>query len=84
MALTTSSRYTTVADEGSSNILAARKKQQTVVQYSTYTARDGDTFEGLAIRLYRDPSQYWRVADANPQVKFPDRIPVGTQLRLPV
>lgn len=84
MALTTSSRYTTTTETGSSVVIALRKSDPTLIQYTSYTSRDGDTFESLAIRLYKDPSQYWRIADANPQVKFPDRIPAGTYLRLPV
>lgn len=84
MALTASSRYTTAQEETSTLVTAVRKKDRAPVQYSTYTSRAGDTFELLAVRLYKDPTQYWRVADANPQVKFPDVIPTGTQLRLPV
>ena len=84
MALTASSRYTTTGEPGTSIVIALRKSGQESFQYNTYTSREGDTFEILAIRLFRDPSQYWRIADANPQVKFPDRIPAGTYLRLPV
>jgi nucleoid-associated protein YgaU len=83
MALTASSRYTTTGEPNTSVVIALRKNEQATVEYTAYTAREGDTFEGLAMRIYRDPSQYWRVADANPQVKFPDRIPAGTYLRLP-
>jgi nucleoid-associated protein YgaU len=83
MALTAASRYTTSSNSGESIVIAVRKSEQDVIQYTPYTSREGDTFEGLAIRIYQDPLQYWRIADANPQLKFPDRIPAGTYLRLP-
>ncbi len=37
----------------------------------------------IASKIFNDPTQYWRVADINPQVKFPDIIPAGTVIRLP-
>ena len=48
-----------------------------------YVSKEGDTFEILSTRVYRDPLQYWRIADLNPQVKYPDVIPAGTLIRLP-
>ena len=82
--LSASSRYTTttVSTATDTTVIAVRKDTATV-EYSTYTARDGDSFVLLAIRLFNDPSQYWRIADLNPQVKFPDLVTVGTVLRIP-
>jgi nucleoid-associated protein YgaU len=82
MAISTSSRYTTFQDPNSGEIIAVRK---TSLPYRTtvYLSKEGDTFELLATRVYRDPLQYWRIADLNPQVKYPDVIPVGTLIRLP-
>lgn len=82
MSLNTSSRYTTTQDLTSGVVIAVRKK---ALPYRTtlYVSRDGDTFELLATRVYRDPLQYWRIADLNPQVKYPDVIPAGTIIRLP-
>lgn len=80
--LTSASRYTTYKDPVTSTLLAV-SKGMSVENYSTYVSKDGDTFDSLATQLYRDPTQYWRIANVNPQVKFPNEIPVGTQLRLP-
>lgn len=82
--LSASSRYTptTVSSTTDTTVIAVRKPTATV-EYSTYTARDGDSFVLLATRLFNDPSQYWRIADLNPQVKFPDVVTVGTVLRIP-
>lgn len=62
--------------------LAARKAKEST-GYSQYVARQGDTFESLAAKLYNDGTRYWEIADINPQVDFPEDISVGTVLRLP-
>lgn len=82
MAINTSSRYTTVIDDSSTNVIAVRK-DTTSVRYTNYVTRSGESFESLANRIYRDGTQYWRIADLNPHVKFPDVIPTGTVIRLP-
>jgi nucleoid-associated protein YgaU len=51
--------------------------------YYSHTARDGDTFQLLAAKLFNDSSRYWEIADINPQVQWPDVIPTGTVLRIP-
>ena len=61
----------------------ADRKAKVSTGYSQYVARQGDTFEGLAAKLYNDGTRYWEIADINPQVDFPEDIPVGTVLRLP-
>lgn len=82
MAINTSSRYTTVVDDSSTNVIALRK-DNTSVRYTSYVTRSGESFESLANRVFRDGTQYWRIADLNPQIKFPDQIPAGTIIRLP-
>jgi len=82
--LSSSSRYTTTsAEKDGTSIAIAVRKSTSFVQYSTYTARDGDSFINIATKLFGDPSQYWRVADINPQLKFPDLIPAGETIRIP-
>lgn len=83
MALLSSSRYTTGKDEATSLVIGVRKVIDTTVRYTGYVTREGDTFEILAMRVYRDPGQYWRIADLNPQIKFPDKLEAGTFIRLP-
>lgn len=55
----------------------------TTNQYTTYISRDGDSFEKLAARHLGGSVFYWRIAELNPQVPFPDRIPLGTRIRIP-
>lgn len=82
MTLSTASRYTTSKDERTGVIVAVRKTK-TSTSYDKYTARDGDSFESIAQLIFGDPQQYWRIADINPQVKYPNEIPVGTLIRIP-
>lgn len=51
--------------------------------YYQYVTREGDSFVLIASRVFNDPSRYWEIADINPQVEWPDRIPVGTVIRIP-
>lgn len=79
--LTISSRYTT--DIAADGTVIGVKKPVSPVKYSIYTVKDGDTMDLLATRLYGDPTQWWRIADMNPHITFPDIIRVGDVLRLP-
>lgn len=42
-----------------------------------------ENLQQLAQRLYADPELWWVLADANPQVFYPDVIPEGTVLQVP-
>ena len=43
----------------------------------------GQTLEQLADRQYGDARLWWVIADANPEIGYPDNIPSGTVIRLP-
>jgi nucleoid-associated protein YgaU len=82
MTLNTNSRYTTKTNGVDAAVIAMRKKTASVT-YSNYVVKSSETFESIATRVYRDPSLYWKIADINPHVKFPDLIPLGTIIRIP-
>ncbi len=50
----------------------------------TITTKEGDTFDKIAARVLGDSTQYWKIAGLNPTVKFPDQIPAGTLIAVPV
>jgi hypothetical protein len=50
---------------------------------STYTWQTGDQIDYLAYSAYRDETQWWRLADANPEILFWNNIVSGTQIRVP-
>lgn len=81
--LYTLSRYTYGENSSVDGKLTAIKKQSFSVNVQTYVVSPGDTFENIAARLYGDSSQYWRIADINPQIKFPLDLEVGTVIRIP-
>lgn len=57
------------------------------VPISTYTVHrfiQGDSLPALADTAYGDAEYWWLIADANPGVLFPEGIPPGTLLRIPV
>jgi nucleoid-associated protein YgaU len=61
----------------------ASRSKFVVSTYEVYIATQGDTFMNLSIRFLNDQSRYWEIADINPQVQWPDQIPVGTLIRIP-
>lgn len=82
MAVNSSSRYTTSVDAQTGRTISVRKTEKTVL-FERYTSRQDDSFDVIAQKLFGNPQEYWRIADLNPQVKFPDVIDVGTVLRIP-
>lgn len=66
----------------SMSVVSVYQKEK-VGQYTTYTSRDGDSFEKLANKYLGGPVFYWRIAEINPHVPFPDQIPIGTRIRIP-
>lgn len=51
--------------------------------YRIHIASEGDSFESLASKYLGAPIFFWKIAELNPQVPFPDLIPVGTKIRIP-
>jgi hypothetical protein len=53
--------------------------------FTHYVVRLGDRFDLLANEFLGDPTLWWRIADANPQIPYPDisLIP-GSVIRIPV
>ena len=51
--------------------------------YTSYSMKDGDRLDLLAVDLYGDGTLWWKIADANPEILDWSEIPLGTILRLP-
>lgn len=45
--------------------------------------REGERLDHLASRYYDDPEMWWVIADANPEIFYPENIPAGTVVRIP-
>lgn len=78
------SRYTTSYEtrNGNTNVISTRSNPKPT-NYMTHLSRQGDTFENLASRYLGAPVFFWKIADLNPHVPFPDSIPSGTLIRIP-
>ena len=51
--------------------------------FALHVAEYGTRLDTLASSFYGDPELSWVIANANPEVLYPDQIPVGTVLRIP-
>jgi hypothetical protein len=55
----------------------------TTYSISTYTWQVGDQIEYLSYSAYGDETQWWRIANANPEVLFWNSLIPGQQIRVP-
>lgn len=78
------SRYVSASEtrNGVTYVVAKRPVTYTP-NYISHTARRGETMADLAKKYLGTPVLYWRIADINPQVPFPDIIEPGTKIRIP-
>lgn len=51
---------------------------------STYTWQVDDQIEYLSASAYGDETQWWRIANANPEVLFWNSLTPGQQVRVPI
>jgi phage tail protein X len=52
--------------------------------YLEHRARDGERWDALAWRYYGDPTQYGRIAEANPDLNLSATLPAGERVLIPV
>lgn len=52
--------------------------------YTVHRVVDGDRMDLLAERAFGDPEFWWRIADANPDLEYPDKLMPGQLIRIPV
>lgn len=78
------STVTTVVKEGVSVAVIVPSPAATYsFTYVNYQVAVGDRIDTLAFQFYADPSQWWRIAQANPEILFWDNLTVGTVIRIP-
>jgi len=81
MSVTPSSRYTQITD--TKGRAAVQRKARVNSRYSTVVSVQGQSLQHIAAQWLGNASLYWRIADLNPQVLYPDEVPMGTRLRIP-
>lgn len=77
------SRYAVSSEVGADGKIIATRKDSDAVRVSRYLVTAGDTIENMAFKLFGDASQWWRIADVNPQIAFPLDLAPGMEIRIP-
>lgn len=81
----TSSRYVSTFYNNDDEARAISERLLTKSQpYITHVVQAKESFTSLAGKYLSDERLYWYIADQNPQVRFPDLIPIGTLIRIPL
>lgn len=52
-------------------------------QFAYYIVVDGDRFDTISSQVYGLPDYWWKIANANPEVFYPDYLVPGAILRIP-
>lgn len=81
--ITVLSRYERNLSTLEDGIITATRKPVSNVYVQKYTVKSGETLESIAAKLYGDPTQFWRIADINPQIRFPLDLESGMVIRIP-
>ena len=50
----------------------------------TVITEEGQTLQYLAALYLNDASLYWKIADLNPSIKYPDKLDTGTIVKIPI
>ena len=56
----------------------------TTDSYFSIVTRQYETFASLATAHLKDPTLYWKIADLNKSLSYPDFIPQGTVIKIPL
>jgi nucleoid-associated protein YgaU len=51
--------------------------------YVTHVYSDDETLDGIADNYYGDPTQWWKIGQANPEIMDWSTLQPGTTLRIP-
>jgi LysM domain-containing protein len=89
--ITTGSRYSdsptvVVVRPGTQTrtVITAGPQNPFTITYWWCILAEGDTLSSLAFSNYGDPTKWWKIADANPEVMDWTTIAPGSLLRIPV
>jgi nucleoid-associated protein YgaU len=52
-------------------------------QFAYYIVVDGDRFDTISSQVYGLPDYWWKIANANPEVFYPDYLVPGAIIRIP-
>lgn len=79
------SRYSSASEtRNGTTTSVATPSEYTTNAYFTIVSEEGNTFQGLAGTYLNNPNLYWKLADLNKNVRYPDIIPTGTVIKIPL
>jgi len=64
-------------------IIITPPSQPITYNITTFTWTQEDQIDYLAFSAYGDETQWWRIANANPEILFWDSVLPGTEIRVP-
>lgn len=67
----------------STNIAVFRSPPGIPVNFTQYMVKAGDRFDTIAYEFFGRPDLWWYVADANPEIFFPENLQNGAIIRIP-
>ena len=85
----TNSRYNNqpvlrvVGSDGITRPTIYRQPPPLAPRFLHYQVVYGDRLDNLAFTFYNDPTLWWVIADANPEVFYPASLAPGSILRIP-
>lgn len=53
------------------------------IRFFTYVWVEGDRIDLIANQFFGEPTYWWKIMDANPELGSPFDIPIGTTIRIP-
>lgn len=74
---------TTNLDGQSAIVITPSEAVAFTFTYSYYVVTGADRIDVIANAYYGDPTLWWRIADANPEIMKWDQVPSGTVIRIP-
>lgn len=63
--------------------IAPKAKEPQRIEYTFIRVEEGARVDHLAVAAFGDETQWWRIADANPEIIDWTNVPAGTVLRIP-
>jgi hypothetical protein len=86
--ITTGSRYMgqpviTVPTPTGHNTAVFGPPPSGIPDYVYYTVVVGDRLDLIAQRMWGVPDYWWKIADVNPEVWYPDDLVIGSNIRIP-
>ena len=65
-------------------VIVFSQPQDFTIQYTFYQITGADTVDLLAYRYYSDPTLWWQIANANPEITNWSQLVVGSLIRIPL